>query len=483
MLTPKFELTQTETKVCIIVFAPYTNISETEIYVEKNDFRFFSPPYYLRLQLPGEVTEMGASNAVYDADDGKFILTVEKVNRGEHFPNLDLISTLLVKKTKTFPSKPNIRVLDSQGEDGSVDDLHCSVDESSEIDCLIEQTVPEEVPSCEGLISKPQYGFGNQYSDVFKGFAYEVLEILDLPDPDVTPASSRTLLRLDCEREDFSDEHYLADRVYRRSIDEVIAFETVWEQCQRTGTCATLCAEDIERLKDFPVREYILTPHDRQALYFGLFDIIAAYCYDHRTTEGESTSESAWTINKLSATLSWFEVYATLDEAVLAFVRRSLCYPLFRNYDLSVKILSDVQILLRLGKRQLLKCLLDVHCLFNLSNPRYLLNRLYIEDYCVWIQEADDKYLMDMADKIGMSIPTKQDLSLDIVELELAAEMVEKEEEEKQRLQMVNRTLSGLHLSDEESSSSEEKVQSLLEQSSDGNTDDEESLDSDDLSS
>jgi hypothetical protein len=49
------------------------------------------------------------------------------------------------------------------------------------------------------------------------------------------------------------------------------------------------------------------------------------------------------------------------------------------------------------------------------------------------------------------SIPTKQDLSLDIVELELAAEMVEKEEEEKERLQVVNRTLSGLRLSDEES--------------------------------
>lgn len=45
------------------------------------------------------------------------------------------------------------------------------MDESSEIDCLIEQTVPEEVPSYEGLISKPRYGFGNQYSDVFKGFA------------------------------------------------------------------------------------------------------------------------------------------------------------------------------------------------------------------------------------------------------------------------------------------------------------------------
>lgn len=69
-----------------------------------------------------------------------------------------------------------------------------------------------------------------------------------------------------------------------------------------------MCVEDVEGLKDFPVREYILTPNDQQALYFGLLDIIAAYCYDHRTTEGDPTSESAWTINKLSATLSWFEV-------------------------------------------------------------------------------------------------------------------------------------------------------------------------------
>jgi hypothetical protein len=65
---------------------------------------------------------------------------------------------------------------------------------------------------------------------------YEALEILDLPDPDVTPASSRTPLRLDREREDFSDEHYLADRAYRGSIDEAIVFESVWERCQRTGT-------------------------------------------------------------------------------------------------------------------------------------------------------------------------------------------------------------------------------------------------------
>jgi hypothetical protein len=65
---------------------------------------------------------------------------------------------------------------------------------------------------------------------------YEVLEILDLPDPDITPASSRTQLRLECEVKDFSDEHYLADRVYRNYIDELIAFVTVWEQYRARGT-------------------------------------------------------------------------------------------------------------------------------------------------------------------------------------------------------------------------------------------------------
>jgi hypothetical protein len=62
-----------------------------------------------------------------------------------------------------------------------------------------------------------------------------VLEILDLPDPDITPASSRTQLRMECEAKDFSDEHYLADRVYRNDIDELITFVAVWEQYHVRG--------------------------------------------------------------------------------------------------------------------------------------------------------------------------------------------------------------------------------------------------------
>jgi hypothetical protein len=50
------------------------------------------------------------------------------------------------------------------------------------------------------------------------------------------------------------------------------------------------------------------------------------------------------------------------------------------------------------------------------------------------------------------NVPTKQDLQLDINELELAAELVEKEEEEVQKMQVLHTTLSCLHLSDEEES-------------------------------
>ena len=48
MLTPRFELSQTDSQVTVIVHAPYANIKDTEVYVEGTDFRFYSTPYYLR---------------------------------------------------------------------------------------------------------------------------------------------------------------------------------------------------------------------------------------------------------------------------------------------------------------------------------------------------------------------------------------------------------------------------------------------------
>ena len=35
-----------------------------------------------------------------------------------------------------------------------------------------------------------------------------------------------------------------------------------------------------------------------------------------------------------------------------------------------------------------LKCLLEILILFNESEPHYLLNELYVTDYCIWIQKV-----------------------------------------------------------------------------------------------
>ena len=51
MLTPRFELSQTDNEVTVIIHAPYANIKDTVVHVDGNDFRFYSTPYYLRYTL------------------------------------------------------------------------------------------------------------------------------------------------------------------------------------------------------------------------------------------------------------------------------------------------------------------------------------------------------------------------------------------------------------------------------------------------
>ena len=77
---------------------------------------------------------------------------------------------------------------------------------------------------------------------------------------------------------------------------------------------------------------------DPRPLYLGLVDILFAYAYDDRTTEGERNAESAWTMCKLSATLSALEVFASIPEVATSCLRRSLAFPLYRHWGLSVQV-------------------------------------------------------------------------------------------------------------------------------------------------
>ena len=90
-----------------------------------------------------------------------------------------------------------------------------------------------------------------------------------------------------------------------------------------------------------------------------------------------------------------------MTDVVQCFLRRSLCYPLHRNFKLSKLVIEDTQKMLRVGKILVLKQLLKIVRLFNKSEPRYLLNQLYVQDYCVWIQKASDETLSSLASALG----------------------------------------------------------------------------------
>lgn len=109
-----------------------------------------------------------------------------------------------------------------------------------------------------------------------------------------------------CELADFNEEHYMADLMEPECIESYIMYTAEWDTLEKDKI--TFSEAEIDLLKELPNKEYLLDNGDSKKLCLNLIDILYASCYNHRTTLGENTVESSWTINKLSSTLCWFRV-------------------------------------------------------------------------------------------------------------------------------------------------------------------------------
>ncbi|WAR25978.1 SHQ1-like protein [Mya arenaria] len=349
MLTPAFSLEQDKTFLTIIIKAPFAKISETEVFVEENDFKFFSKPYFLRLTLPGNLIEDGREKADYKSDTGEFHITFPKETPGQEFEGLDMITKLLAPKGKTSAEGPLIQVVD-EAESNQAQPL-----EDEEFDWRIEQQPYVEPVS---PLSAPKYGFANQKFGVFARLQEDLVGIVDCPDPDKHTLAERRERRLKAETEKFDEDHYI----------------------------------------------------------------------------------------------------------------RALCYPLFRNWKLCTKIQQDLVTIFRLGRRRLLKCLLEIRNILLDQDCRYVLNDLYITDYCVWIQSASSKRLESLADAIEKTVVSKADVDLDLVEVERIAKVALESDSDESDVDKVTGKLSGVSLNNE------------LDESDTTETEDE-NADSDDITS
>ncbi|CAI8047920.1 Protein SHQ1 homolog, partial [Geodia barretti] len=119
-----------------------------------------------------------------------------------------------------------------------------------------------------------------------------------------------------------------------------------------------------------------------------------------------------------------------VEEVIYCSARRCLCYPLYRHWQLVQCVLHDTTQLFLLGRRKLLQCLLDIRRILNSSEPYYVMNNLYITDYCVWIQRASSRHIQNLALELKQVKMEKSSMGWELAELEQAARLVAAERDD-----------------------------------------------------
>ncbi|XP_041650908.1 protein SHQ1 homolog isoform X2 [Cheilinus undulatus] len=359
---------------------------------------------------------------------GIFFVQVPKETPGEHFEGLQLLTQLLAPKGSRS-AKPLVEVLntdclESEGKDEDEDE--------EEFDWHVEQEIFKE--SSE---EKQKYGFGNQRYGVFARLQEEMGDVIDVKNPEESTSAERRQARLHAEACAFSPDHYLADLYEDEEIKRLLKYRPWWTTLspsteQEGETSISFTNSEKEQLRKFNNRSYLLDKVSRHQVWLSLVDILLAYSYEIRSTAGEHSVESPWTIRKLSGTLCWLESYNSLQEVLVSFGRRVLCFPLYRHFSIVSAAVRDTAVILKLGKSCVLRCLLDIHKILRESDPSYILNDLYITDYCIWTQQVKSKRMTALALMLQDVPLQKKDLELELEELEEAASMVIEEEVNKQ---------------------------------------------------
>ncbi|CAO3625191.1 unnamed protein product [Cunninghamella echinulata] len=462
MITPTFKVDQDDNSVTITINTPYVRAQDVNFILINN----------IRLYFPGPLIEDDDSKASYDPSSGEFIVQVSKENKGEHFKDLDLLTKLLARKGETtqnnttIPKKPLIEVISSQPADDNNNDGGNTSDRNNDksINPEFQEAIdfnwelPQELPQNDFLI-QTSYGFNNQYNGYFTHVEETANEIISISDPEKSTVESRRLDRVENENIKFDEDHYAMDYINHDEIDSLLHYKTIWaKELKRTQKVAKentglskgpliqeigkeidtmnidispltitdpqesiikFSDKDQNIMRSLPNKEYLLS--NEKIAYLNIVDILFSYCYNHRICEGENSVESVWCIGKISSTLSCLEQFTTLKEVIIASYRRALAYPLYRNWNLCEKVLQDVYILFKLGKRAILKAFLEMKDLFDHHDVYYIYSKIWLDDYCIWLQHSSDNVLRTLAHELHHFKINRSDIGWDLEELEEVA--------------------------------------------------------------
>ncbi|KAM3160822.1 CS domain-containing protein [Lachancea thermotolerans] len=452
MLTPQFSITQDEEFlfICINIAAIRFSAASLEMVVDENLFIFHLSPYYLRLRFAQNLVDDERSNAEFRSQDETIRIKIPKATKGEFFDDLDLPTKLLARKGDILgadavkgPPKnsagPLIQEIDAPGENTN------SEQQGEDFSWEISQTPASPSDATKLLTSK--YGFDNNYSSVIGVSIANGNDINELDDPEKSSGEDRVQERLRKENLKFDPEYYVSeymtakygneDDIQINGIKSLIKFTPPlvkkflkWYK-QADDKEAVMGvefteAEQQQMQKNLPKKNYLVD--DVKKLYITMLSLLFAYTFEQVENEGVHNTESAWTIGKLAPQLSFLDQqvipesdtsdFSIIKAVILTGVRRSLSYPLHRNFDLSIKVWNYVYYTLRGGKRLVIQALLDLHEVFRFHDVYYVYNTVLISDLCAWfITAGNENVIRSLAIELKKELDqvTKRDIDFDCV--------------------------------------------------------------------
>ncbi|QLG72512.1 hypothetical protein HG535_0D02200 [Zygotorulaspora mrakii] len=451
MLTPKFEVTQDDefVFVTVIISSIRFNAAGLEMVVNDNVFVFHLSPYYLRLRFPYNIVDDERSTAKYQAGNETIKIQLPKEEKGKFFEDLDVPTKLLARQgdligadtideNKKEATGPLIQEIDVTPKTLEVENIQ-SVGEA--FNWEIEQT-PHDV--ADGLLAI-KYGFENQYNSIIQVSVSNGNDINELNDPEHTSANDRVEERLQKENLKFDPEYYVSEyMIFKHESPEDLEINGIQEILKYTPPVVkeylkwykksneddkAMPVEFTEKEQNqmhenIPRKEYLVS--DAKRLYITILSLLFAHVFTLLETEGTQNPEIPWTIGKLTPQISSLDQQLLTDDAIkyhsiikaaiVTGIRRSLSYPLHRNYELSLKAWTFVYYLLRGGKRLVIKCLLNIHEVFRYHDVYYVYNKMLLDDLCSWfISQGNETVIKSLAieTKKEIDLLTKEDIGFE----------------------------------------------------------------------
>lgn len=404
MITPLFSLDQDDEFVYINIKVPHIKAGAVHFEVSDNVFVFSLVPYYLRLRFPAQLIEDEKMSSNYDLEKSVVRCRISKLNKGEFFKDLGMLSKLLLTKQqeKQFVNSrkgPLIQEVDSSETVPGENDQGSDEDDE-EIDFEIEQQLPTELE----IDSQINYGFNNQYKDRVGLSMHAGNEINELDDPEKICSADRLQAMRTATLDQFDEDYYYADYKDDETIKELIRYEL--------PTDLTLTDEMKDRLLKIGNRKYFLS--NLKSTYLGLVPLIFAWTYDNRTNLGECTVESSWTIGKLAPSMCFlFNEYTSMKDIVFDCTERALTKPLYRNWNLIIAVWGDVCTFLSKGRSAILVIMVELLRIFE-TDIHFCYREILLMDYCIWLQYASDKVIASLLSELQKVLTTfkKSDVRL-----------------------------------------------------------------------